>query len=325
MTPSVSPNSSKPFHHTVVVIPLGPSEPVEHILDTLDSIQRFLSPDTKVILVDNSRKGTGNIVQQAFPDADVIHGTRQGMFAHLFLNICQGTAHAYEHYCFRVLLRMDTDALIIGELPDVEASAVFEQRPDVGQLGVFKTDYHGRPMRWWPINLSMALQALNPLSWIWPAWNGFAFRQLLVRAMRRGYPIGSHVYGGGFFLSYACVERLYRAGILTDERLDNLRLAEDHITTVSVVSVGLDAADFASGDRPCAQAWRGLPAAPDELLAKGKKVVHSVRFWGDMKEADVRAVFRRHRAPAVQVNVDLPESALAPAPAEQLVYSEVVS
>ena len=108
MTPSVPPNSSKPFHHTVVVIPLGPSELVEHILDTLDSILRFLSPDTKVILVDNSRKGTGNIVQQAFPDADVIHGTRQGMFAHLFLNICQGTAHAYEHYCFRVLLRMDT-------------------------------------------------------------------------------------------------------------------------------------------------------------------------------------------------------------------------
>ncbi len=321
MTPSVHPNSSKPFHHTVVVVPFGPSEPVESILDTLDSIQRFLSPDTKVILVDNSRKGTGNIIQQSIPQADVVQGTHQGMFAHLFLNICQGTAHAYEHYGFKVLLRMDSDALITGELPDVAAAAMFEQSPNVGQLGVYKTDYHGRPMRWWPINLSMAVQALNPLSWIWPAWNGYAFRQLLVRAMRRGYEIGSHVYGGGFFLSYACVERLYRAGILTDERLDDLRLAEDHITSVSVCSVGLDAADFSSSDLPCAQAWRGLPAAPDELLAKGKKVVHSVRYWGEMKEADVRAFFRLRRTPPAQEIVDAPE----PAPAEQRVYAEVVS
>ncbi len=319
MSPSIQANSSKPFHHTVVVVPFGPSEPLESVLDTLDSVRHFLSPDTKLILVDNSRKGNGNIVQRTFPDADVVQGTHQGMFAHLFLNICQGTAHAYEHYCFKVLLRMDSDALIIGALPDVEAAAYFEGHPNVGQLGVYKTDYHGRPMRWWPINVSMAVQALNPLSWIWPAWNGFAFRQMLVRAMRRGYELGSHVYGGAFFLSYACVERLHRAGILKDERLDNLRLAEDHITNVSVLSVGLDAADFSLGDRPCAQAWRGLPAAPDELLAKGKKVVHSVRYWRDMKERDVRAFFRRHREPNVQ------HIAAEAGPVEQRAHAEVVS
>ncbi len=319
MTPSTTSNSAKPFHHTVVVIPFGPSEPVESVQDTLDSIQRYLSPNTKVILVDNSRKGTGSIIQHSFSDADVIYGTHQGMFAHLFLNICQGTAHAYEHYRFKVLLRMDSDALIIGALPDVQAAAVFEQRPGVGQLGVYETDYHGQPMRWWPINLSMAVQALNPLSWIWPAWNGFAFRQLLVRAIRQGYQIGSHVYGGGFFMSYACVERLHRDGILTDERLDDLRLAEDHITTVSVYSVGLDAADFASGDLPCAQAWRGLPAAPEELLAKGKKVVHSVRYWRELKEADVRAIFRSHRSQPAPAIVEATES--EPVRAQQTVHA----
>jgi hypothetical protein len=45
-----------------------------------------------------------------------------------------------------------------------------------------------------------------------------------------------------------------------------------------------------------AMRWRGLPAHPDELLAKGKLLTHSVRFWGDLREPEIRGIFRAARA-----------------------------
>jgi hypothetical protein len=266
------------------------------IVDTIRSVNHYFDASHKIVIVDNSRKGTGECIQETHPDIDVVKGRHQGKFARLFLNISAGTAHAYEHYRFDVLLRMDADALIIGARPEEDALARFKAQPELGQLGVYETDFDGKKLKWWPIDLSMAVQAINPLSWVSPAWNGWHFRKLLVAALRRGYRLGAHIYGGGFFLSYPCVERLYQMGVLTNDRMSNLRLQEDHITSVAVVAAGFKLGDFASGAGPMAQAWRGLPAAPETLIARGKKVVHSVHYYREMKETDVRGFFRERRS-----------------------------
>lgn len=290
------PTVSKQCVHTVVVIPVGPSECVDSVVDTIASIDHFCSQSHRVILVDNSACGTGETLKQRFPDIDVIMGRYVGTFAHLYLNISLGTAHAYENYDFKVLIRMDVDALLIGADPDVEAAAYFEDNPEVGQIGVYRFDYDGVPMTWWPINAIMLLQAFNPLSWLLPRWSGYRFRRILMRALRNGYSLGHSIFGGGFFLSYDCVARLYRAGVLTDSRLAKLRLQEDHITSVCVYSVGLKVADFSGDGKPLAQSWHGLPASPEELLHKNKKLIHSVYKWRDMNESQLRALFREHRA-----------------------------
>ncbi len=276
-------------------MPVGPNEPLASIEDTVCSIEHYFDASHKIVIVDNSRKGTGERIREAHPDIDVVKGRHQGKFARLFLNISAGTAYAYENYTFEVLLRMDADALIIGARPEDDAIARFRMQPELGQLGVYETDFDGNKLKWWPINLSMALQAMNPASWFSPAWSGWHFRKLLMAALRRGYRLGSHIYGGGFFLSYACVERLYQMGVLTNDRLSTLRLQEDHITSVAVMAAGFQLGDFASGNGPMAQAWRGLPAAPETLIARGKKVVHSVHYYRDMTEVHVREYFRERR------------------------------
>jgi hypothetical protein len=292
--------STKPYVKTIIVIPMGPNEPERSVLDTIASIQHYLSPSHKIIVVDNSRNGKGERIRAAAPDIDVVHGQYVGMFARLYLNISLGTAYAWEHYTFDTLIRMDADALITGPLPDEEAIAYFTAHPNVGQLGVYITDYNGRVRKWWPVNALMLSQAFNPLSWLLPRWRGFAWRTLFMRALRRGYKPGVHIYGGGFFLSHEAVRRLYMAGHLTNPGLADVRLAEDHITSVAVMAEGLDLADFASGDYPCAERWIGLPASPQELYARRKKLIHSVRHWDRMNEDDIRGFFRerRQRVPA---------------------------
>jgi hypothetical protein len=307
--------------HTVVVIPVGPNERIESVVDTISSIERYCSKSHRVIIVDNSCRGSGEAIKQRFSEIDVVKGRYVGKFAKLYLNISLGTAYAFENYVFDVLIRMDADALVIGSEPDAEAAAYFRAHPDVGQIGVYRYDYDGAPISWWPINLSMFAQAINPLSWVLPRWNGFRFRRILMRAFRNGYPLGHNIYGGGFFLSYACVAKLYRAGVLTDPRLAALRLQEDHITSVCVYSVGMKIDDFSGEGQPVAQSWLGLPAAPEELLRRNKKLIHSLHGWRDMTEAQLRALFRERRAAPVSEPRAVPvvmSHNSEPAPAAQM-------
>ncbi len=285
----------KPYFKTVVVIPVGPAEPVDGVADTLESIRHFFSASHKIVIVDNSRAGKGAQLRARFPEIDVVPGQYSGKFAKLFLNISLGTAHAYEQFKFDVLLRMDADALITGPHPDDDAIGYFRAHPAAGQIGVYRTDYDGKPLRWWPVNVMMLAQGLNPLSWLWPRYAGWHFRKQFVRALRRGYKVGEHIYGGAFFLSWECVGRLHRSGVLRNPLLADLRLAEDHITSVAVVASGLDLGDFAS-QGPCAEAWLGLPAAPEELLRRGKKVIHSLHGYAGRREPELRAFFAGRRA-----------------------------
>jgi hypothetical protein len=49
------------------------------------------------------------------------------------------------------------------------------------------------------------------------------------------------------------------------------------------------------GDGVLGVRWRGLPCSPEELLERGKKVVHSVRFWEALDEGQIREHFRTRR------------------------------
>jgi hypothetical protein len=61
------------------------------------------------------------------------------------------------------------------------------------------------------------------------------------------------------------------------------------------VAAGYRIGDFSGPDDPMALKWIGLPAHPDELLARGKLVTHSVRSWQDLDQAQIRAIFAAAR------------------------------
>jgi hypothetical protein len=57
----------------------------------------------------------------------------------------------------------------------------------------------------------------------------------------------------------------------------------------------MDLGDFASGELPMALDYKRLPCAPEQLVARKKKITHSVRRWEHLGEEDIRAFFRARR------------------------------
>lgn len=62
------------------------------------------------------------------------------------------------------------------------------------------------------------------------------------------------------------------------------------------LAAGYQIYDFGGPADPLALRWRGLPAHPDDLLANGKLVIHSVRSWGNLAEKEIRDIFKQARA-----------------------------
>jgi hypothetical protein len=49
--------------------------------------------------------------------------------------------------------------------------------------------------------------------------------------------------------------------------------------------------------------WRGLPDSPENLLQRQKKIVHSIKFWQDRSETEIRGYFRSKRPATTTVSM----------------------
>jgi len=290
---------------TVILIPIGPDCQIRFIADTIESIYFYMSPSSKVILVDDSMKKTGNDILQQFNNVDVITiqgGVRgrpnYGLLAGLYLSLSKGLKLAYEKYDFDVLLRMDTDALVIGSNPDDDAIAEFARDPNLGLIGSFRVDCRGNLRGYGStidtLNESLRLKELlkHPRS-RFPGW--FYWKSFYSKAIKNGYQPGDQCQGGAYFMSYECVKRLYQMDLLERYDLQWINLHEDQIFGLLTYVTGLKLGDFATGDYPMGIKHQGLPWHPEELIKRGKKITHSTRFFEELGEEAIRDIFQAAR------------------------------
>ncbi len=136
----------KKFFNTIVVVPVGPKCRIEFIEDTICSFIHHTQSSYKIVLADDSQKGTGLKVKQLFPDVDVVTMRRpMGKLCGLYITLSLTFRHVLAHYRFDALLRLDTDALIIGKAPEREAIQLFRQDAQTGMAGQYPLDYDGNP------------------------------------------------------------------------------------------------------------------------------------------------------------------------------------
>lgn len=285
----------KQFFDIVVVMPVGPACRVEFIEDSINSFMHYSTCDYKIILADDSQKGTGEKIKHLFPGIDIITTARpMGKLCGLYITLCTAFRHALHNYRFRAVLRMDTDALIIGPAPEQEALRLFKTDPQAGIAGQYPLDYNGQP---WDIS--------------WPRYqvkrmtgSRNFFRKPLAhlllllqykKAVKHGYNAGESVFGGACFISEQCLIKLQQSGLLPTTALKNIELEEDHLFSLLAISIGFRLGNLSSGSLPLGCAWKGLPASPEELYSTGKKIIHSTRKWEQMSEEDIRSWFRNKR------------------------------
>jgi hypothetical protein len=282
----------------VVLIPVGPDCNPTYIEDTLESVCHYTTGSRKIIILDDSGKRTWKSLKRNRPDLVVLNTPdNYGKDAGLYLNLSQGFRFAHENYDFDVLLRMDTDALVIGGNPEDDAIAYFLSNPECGIIGSFKTDCNGDP-RDFREQKEQFEQQLNYRSlWSKPEHlPGIVFcRNRLRKAKKNGYELGEHCMGGSYFISPECIRRLYRNNLLARQEIRWCELQEDWIFGLLIYSVGLKHGDFATGHFPMGLRWRGLPCSPEELLTRKKKLAHSTRFYRNLSEEEIRGFFRGQR------------------------------
>ncbi len=283
----------------VTVIPVGPTCKLDFVLDTIESVVHYITSPNVSIVLDDSGKGTGSAVQERFPEVVVLPTERNyGKDAGLYLNLSRGFAFAYENYAFDVLLRMDTDALVIGPDPEVDAIDYFRQHPGAGIIGSYRVDCNGdtRHFFWGRNQLAKEVSVTAGQVGRDPREAGRQFlRQTLDQSRKYGYEDGEHCMGGAYFTSRECIGRLYENRLLSREEISWSKLQEDMLFGLLMYSVGLQHGDFATGEFPMGLRWRGLPCSPEDLSRRRKKVTHSTRFFKTLTEPEIREYFRARR------------------------------
>jgi hypothetical protein len=274
------------YSRMVVVVPAGPRDDAA---DTLRSVFRYTEPELVVVIDDTRGRGIG----VSHPRLAVISpsATRAGPFGGLFVKLGAAFRYALEQADFDVLLRLDADALLLGPGIAEAAMARFERDPAVGALGCYRVGPDGRSRDWTPAR-KMIQAETGPRGVRRPS-----VRRRL-RSLRRaapGYVPGEHALGAAVLYRRDAIGEMHRLGLLDLPELGNSRVGEDHLFGLLTVAAGYRTDDFSGPDDPLALRWKGLPASPEDLLAAGKLVTHSVRSFSDMPEAEIRAYFAARR------------------------------
>src|SRR5688572_17818718 len=112
----------------VVVIPIGPTCKIDFILDTISSVKHYFHSRYKIIIADDSQN-PDNVekVERQFPDVIILKNIRNhGKLMGLYTSLCHAYAYALDQFDFRVLVRLDSDALVIGHSPELSIIQLFK-------------------------------------------------------------------------------------------------------------------------------------------------------------------------------------------------------
>lgn len=275
-----------------VVVPAGPADDVH---DTVESILHFTEAPRRIVVVDDSGHNLARSLEAMSSDVFVLPAPAAppGTLGTLWIKIAVAYRNLLSSFAFDVLLRLDTDALLIGPHIAKLACDRFAANERVGMLGSYRIGPDGAARSWADpaatLRRECGLRGMDR-----PAMRS-VLRSLRTAALANGYVDGEHALGGAFVHSRAAVLAMADRGWLDLPALERSHLGDDHLFSLITRAAGYRIGDFGGPDDPLALRWKGLPAAPSHLLAHGKVVTHSVRFWQDMGEAEIRSIFAASR------------------------------
>ncbi len=283
----------------VIVIPVGPGCQTAFVLDTIDSIKRYVSCSYRIIISDDSHSSVvSESLEREHPEVIILRTTRNyGKGLGLYITLSNAFSYALEKFQFCALLRLDTDALIIGPEPEAKILDFFKRNPSIGLagryvVGLSSEDQFGNTWQNGGRKLIVAIAKMHTKYYLRHPFIYWKIRKVLFTAINNGYDLGEFVFGGTYAFSRVGLEKLRDNKLLPMKNVLGADLEEDHFFSMLMVAVGLGLGDLASGDNPFACTWKGLPSSPEAILKANKKIIHSTRYWGDMKEEEIRKFFR---------------------------------
>lgn len=278
-----------------VIIPAGPRDDID---DTLASVLRYTDSSRIVVIVDDTSSLSVRHSQHTGTSPDVVviraEPARPGTQGGLWVKVAPAYRLVLESYQPGIVLRLDADAVILGPGLEAAAEQAFNRNPEVGLLGSYRIGPDGGRRDFLPV--ARQLRKEIGIRGLRHPQLRAGLRHYVRLARNYGYVDGEHVLGCAFVLRGEAIRNVYSNGCFSQPWLEASRLGDDQLMSLVTVAAGYKITDFGGPADPLAVKWRGLPAHPAELLAKGKLVTHSVRSWGELTERQIRDIFAEARA-----------------------------
>ncbi|MDQ3644653.1 MAG: hypothetical protein M3356_03985, partial [Actinomycetota bacterium] len=288
-TPSYSQAGERRTYRAVFLVLAGPGEG-ERVADLIASIHHYEGADVKILIVDDATEDCrAGVLQAQFPDVDVLRTSWPiGGIHRQFPQMARALRELPERYDFRVLAKVDSDALVTGPGLTQAAEAVFASHPRTGLLGTTVSYPDGTPRRG---------------MFAFEAWM-IAHSRRWSRRVRRLFDAAAdaregpyvRVQGGVYLVSRAALETAAQRGLLRWRQPWWSRMGEDVIMSAVVEAAGFAQGSWGGPGEPIASAQNVLPLALADIVAQRRLAVHSVRrgLHGESEE-HVRAFFAARR------------------------------
>jgi hypothetical protein len=279
---------------TLVIVPVGPGQFAE-LSDTLSSIRHYEPAVDVVVLSDGAYDIGQESVDDVFPGARLWRTPqRTGGPPRNSPPLNWAYRRALSEFPFRVLCKLDTDALLTGSGLFERALASFEENPNLGLLGSTDVRADGAPG---DPRYSKEVLAHER------RWSRVV-REKLEAAERRGWD-GAEAHGGVYLVSRTALERLAGSGFLAFNPPWWSLVGEDLWLALGMASVGYGVGSYGAPGESLASGQGFLPIAKEEVLDRGVLAIHSVRRGiGGENEAELRAFFRSARQAALKSTQD---------------------
>jgi hypothetical protein len=288
----------------IVLIPAGPNTVHDYLNDTIESVNHHAGvSNCLVVVLDDSRQDKFAYVGDFFPNAIVIktrdyqEGARSSTRGSLFGKQVDALKWLVEHYGFDVLLRMDTDAIMIGDAPHEDVLAFLKRQPEVGMVGAFTRRGDGSDKK--SAMASKGRELTREVKLRFGFKNlalAMTLRRLVRRAEAHGYTRGDMCTGGAYFMSSRAVRAMQAQGLFDLEALGYSKLMDDALMALLCCAAGYRLSDMPEDGDVLAINWRGIPMSPETLVSKNKKIVHPIKDDDPTVEPRVRAYFQRRRS-----------------------------
>lgn len=306
---SVSAGHSRPGLPLCLLIPAGPGpEEIARVADLLEACIAYSDlPLVAVVINDGNDAGllaqaglTRGVPTTVRPNAR--HGRGEWWTGGLCMAMLEALLWIARHQPCCGVLRLDSDAMVINPFAG-ELVRLFKSDPRIGMVGNGDTATGAPPgpghslttmLYWKSKRVSHDREHGRIIVSLW-GWRR-RIRRLIHRAQRNGYVLGDWCQGGAYAVSPAFLARLREDPVFAHPG-DFLPLdfCEDVLMILIVHALGLRTHYTTGPSRLFASKWKGLYDAPEALARAGHAVIHSVKGYGELGEADIRAIFRARR------------------------------
>lgn len=281
----------------IIFIPFTDGE-YEMLIDTIESIEYYVKESHHIVAVDDcSAERLDLKLMKSKPSVTVLrneqkYGGRNG----LYITMAKASKYVLKNFSFKVFMKMDTDALMVGKGLVTEAINYFNQNTKAGILGSYKVKADGKKRNWnkWKIAFLYESSFIRPLLGKKILW-----RSVIREAKKNNYDIGENILGGAYFIRYECLIKMLENGYLDYDYegvLKHSKIGDEIIYSLFCKACGYDLHDFGKPEHTMALALDTLPLRKEEIIAKRKTVVHSLKKGKDGESQDeLRLFFRKIR------------------------------